>query len=138
MSKIEDRSIKKSIKTGDISGTGIAVGHGAQASVTITQESRNEILNLLKQLRDEIQKSAIPDGAKSVLLNKAVPEMEKAVQSDKPKSGLEQGLERINDQLEGAGAVASTVSGIVETVTKIAKSAGIAIKVVAPFLSALF
>jgi hypothetical protein len=127
----------QSIRTGNISGTGITVGHGAQTIVTITQESRKEILDLLSQLREEIQKSPISDGAKNVMLSKAVPEMEKAMQTDDPKSGLERGLERINDQLEGVGAAASNVSGIIETVKKIAQTTGIVIKTVAPFLAAL-
>jgi hypothetical protein len=70
-------------------------------------------------------------------LNKAVPEMAQAIRSTDPKAGLEHGLERINDQLEGVGAAASHVSGIIETATKIARSTGIIIKTVAPFLAAL-
>jgi hypothetical protein len=127
----------KNIRVGNISGTGIAVGHGAQAEVTITQQSRDEIIGLLEQLRKDIANASIPDSTKNVLLNKAVPEMAQAIRSTDPKSGLERGFERINDHLEGVGAVASNVSGIIETVTKIAKTAGIVIKTVAPFLSAL-
>jgi len=127
----------KSIKVGNITGTGIAVGHCAQAEVTITQQSRDEIIGLLEQLRKEITNASIPNSTKNVLLNKAVLGMDQAIRSTDPKSGLESGLERVNDQLEGAGAVASNVSGIIETVTKIAKTAGIVIKTVAPFLSAL-
>ena len=37
----------RSIKTGDISGTGIAVGHHASASVTISAEKREELLKLV-------------------------------------------------------------------------------------------
>lgn len=124
-----------SIKTGNVTGTGIAIGHNAQASVTMGAETQKEVLALLQQLRDEIQKANIPDAAKSIILSKAVPEMENAVNSGEPKSGLERGLERINDQLQGAGAVATNVSGIVGTVTKIAQAVGIAVKTVAPFLS---
>ena len=127
----------ESIKTGDISGIGIAVGHGAQASVTIKEENLNEISSLLEQLRAEIEKAVIPDGAKKVLLEKAIPEMERALQSNNPKSGLERGLERINGQLEGIGVVATNVSGIIETVAKIAEFAGIALAGIAPFLSML-
>ena len=127
----------KSIHVGNISGSGIAVGHGAQATVTISQQSRDEIASLLERLRNEIRSAGIPESAKKVLLDKAVPGMNEAVRSQDPKSGLERGLERINDQLEGAGAVASNVSGIMDTVTKIAKSAGIVVKTVAPFLAAL-
>ena len=130
----------KSIKVGNISGTGIAVGDDAKAEVTIiqkTQQNQDEIITLLEKLRKEIANARIPDSTKNVLLNKAVPGMDQAIRSTDPKSGLERGLERINDQLEGAGAVASNVSGIIDTITKIAKSAGIVIKTVAPFVSAL-
>ena len=127
----------KSINVGNITGTGIAVGDNNYINVKITQEKSSEIVDLLDQLRIEIQNASIPEGAKKVILNKAVPEMEKAMKSDNPESGLKQGLERINDQLEGAGAVASNVAGIVETVTKIAKTAGFAIKNVMPFIAAM-
>lgn len=127
----------KSIKTGNVSGTGIAIGHGARATVTITPQIRNEIADLLQQLHLEIQQATIPDSTKKVIANKALPEMESALESDDPKSGLARGLERVNDQLEGVGAAASSVSGIVETIAKIAGSAGIVLKTVAPFLAAL-
>jgi hypothetical protein len=127
----------KSIETGDVSGTGIAIGHGARATVTITQQNRDEIAGLLRQLRAEIQQATLPDSTKNVIANKALSEMESALESDDPKSGLARGLERINDQLEGVGAAASSVSGIVQTVAKIAGAAGIVVKTVAPFLAAL-
>lgn len=127
----------QSINTGDVSGTGIAIGHGARATVTITQQNRNEIAELLRQLRAEIQEAAIPDTTKNVIDNKALSEMESALESNDPKSGLARGLERINDQLEGVGVVASSVSGIVQTISKIATAAGIAVKTIAPFLASL-
>jgi len=133
MSKWND----KSIKAGDVSGTGIAIGHGAQARVTITQQDRHEIVDLLRQLRVEIQQATIPDSTKNVIANKALSEMESALASNDPKSGLAHGIERINDQLEGIGAAASSVSGIVQTITKIASAGGIMVKTVAPFLTSL-
>ena len=72
-----------------------------------------------------------------MLLTKAVPEMAQAVQSDDPKSGLQRGLERIDEQLQGAGAVAEHASGIVDTVAKIAKTIGIPLLKAAPYLAAL-
>ena len=127
----------KSIKAGNISGTGIALGHDTRVNVKITQQNPDKIIGLLEQLRQEIKNANLPESTKNVLLNKAVPEMDQGIRSTDPKSALEHGLERINDQLEGAGAVANNVSGIIKTVTKIANSAGIVIKTVAPFLSAL-
>ena len=125
------------ITTGNVSGTGIAIGDHAQATVTFNQQKQDEVLNLLQQLRAEIQKSAISEGAKNVLLTKAVPEMQKAVTSNDPKSGLERGLERVNNQLEGVDNAAKHVGGIVDTVAKIAQTVGIGIKIVAPFLASL-
>jgi hypothetical protein len=125
------------IATGNISGTGIAIGDHAQAIVTITEHQSKELEGLLAQLRDEIRKAEIPESTKTVIMNKALPEMEKGARVGEVKSGLERGLERINDQLEGAGAAAKNVSGIIETVSKIASVVGIAIKTVAPFLAGL-
>jgi hypothetical protein len=124
------------IATGNISGTGIAIGDHAQAIVTTEHQSK-ELEGLLTQLRDEIRKAEIPESTKTVILNKALPEMEKGARVGESKSGLEHGLERINDQLEGVGAAAKNVSGIIETVSKIASVVGIAIKTVAPFLAGL-
>jgi thiamine phosphate synthase YjbQ (UPF0047 family) len=113
------------------------MGTNVQATVTITQQTQQELLDLIQQLQAEIQKAQIPDGAKDVLLTKAVPEMSQAVQSDDPKSGLQRGLERIDEQLQGAGAVAEHASGIVDTVAKIAKTIGIPLLHAAPYLAAL-
>src|SRR5262245_17400013 len=126
-----------SIHTGDISGMGIAVGHGAQAHVTITQEGREEITKLLEQLTRDIAAADIPSGTRKLLREKAVPEMAEALRAADPKSGLQRGIERINDHLEAVGTVSTSVSGIVDTVTKIAKTAGIAARAVAPFLMSL-
>jgi thiamine phosphate synthase YjbQ (UPF0047 family) len=125
------------VHTGDVSGTGIAIGQDVQATVTINQQTQQELLDLIKQLQQEIQNAQIPDGAKSVLLQKAVPEMTQAVQSEDPKSGFQRGLERIDEQLQGAGTAAEHASGIVETVAKIAKTIGIPLLHAAPYIAAL-
>jgi thiamine phosphate synthase YjbQ (UPF0047 family) len=125
------------IHTGNISGQGIAVGDHAQATVTINQQTQQELLDLIKQLQQQIQAAPIPDGAKQVILEKAVPEMTQAVRSDDPKSGLQRGLERVDEQLQGAGAVAEHASGIVDTVAKIAKTIGIPLLHAAPYIAAL-
>lgn len=39
------------ISTGDISGTGIAIGTDVQATVTINQQTQQELLDLIQQLR---------------------------------------------------------------------------------------
>ena len=126
-----------SITTGNITGTGVAVGPGAQATVTVDSGSQKELLSLIAALRAQVQNSTLPDGTKTVLLTKAVPEMEAAAAAPDPKSGLRNGLQRIDDQLQGVGAAASSVSGIVETVSKIAGMIGVGVKVVAPFIASL-
>ena len=125
------------ITTGSVSGTGIAIGDHAQAIVTITGSQSKELEGLLAQLREEIRKADIPETTKTVILNKALPAMEQGARTGEAKSGLENGLERINDQLEGVGAAAKNVSGIVDTVAKIAGVVGIAVRTVAPFLAGL-
>lgn len=126
-----------SIKTGNVSGKGIAIGKDVQQTVTINQGNQHELVDLVQQLQAEIQKAQIPDGAKRVLLTKAIPEMNQAAQSDDPKSGFQRSLERIDDQLEGVGAAADHVSGIINTVAKIAKLIGIPLLHVMPYLAAL-
>lgn len=125
------------IRTGNITGTGIAVGAGARANVQINQQTQEEVASLLSLLREQLQKAEISEGAKSVLLTKAVPEMEAALRSPDPKPALQRGLERVDDQLQAAGAAARDVSGIVETVTKIAGAVGLAVRTVAPFIAHL-
>ena len=125
------------VHTGSVSGTGIAIGQDVQSTVTITQGQQQELFDLIKQLQQEIHNAQIPDGAKQVLLEKAVPEMNQAVQSEDPKSGFQRGLERIDEQLQGAGAVAEHASGIVDTVAKIAKTIGIPLIHAAPYIAAL-
>jgi hypothetical protein len=130
-------SQNSSITTGNITGTGIAVGSGARATVNIDTQAQQELLGLIAALREHVQNSSLPEGAKNVLLTKAVPEMEAAAASPDPKSGLSHGLQRIDDQLQGIDAAASSVGGIVETVSKIASIVGVGVKVVAPFIASL-
>ena len=125
------------VSTGNVSGTGIAIGQDVQATVTINQQTQQELLDLIKQLQQQIQEAQIPEGAKQVILEKAVPEMTQAVQSEDPKSGFQRGLERVDEQLQGAGAVAEHASGIVDTVAKIAKTIGIPLLHAAPYIAAL-
>ena len=125
------------VNTGNVSGTGIAIGQDVQATVTINQQTHQELLDLIKQLQQQIQDAQLPEGAKTVLLEKALPEMTQAVQSEDPKSGFQRGLERVDEQLQGAGAVAEHASGIVDTVAKIAKTIGIPLLHAAPYIAAL-
>jgi thiamine phosphate synthase YjbQ (UPF0047 family) len=125
------------VNTGNVSGTGIAIGQDVQATVTINQQTQQELLDLIQQLQQQIQAAQLPEGAKTVLLQKAVPEMTQAVQSEDPKSGFQRGLERIDEQLQGAGAAAEHASGIVDTVAKIAKTIGIPLLHAAPYIAAL-
>ena len=125
------------VNTGNVSGTGIAIGQDVQATVTINQQTQQELLDLIRQLQQQIQAAQLPEGAKTVLLEKAVPEMTQAVQSEDPKSGFQRGLERVDEQLQGAGAVAEHASGIVDTVAKIAKTIGIPLLHAAPYIAAL-
>ena len=125
------------VSTGNVSGTGIAIGQDVQATVTINQQTQQDLLDLIKQLQQQIQEAQLPDGAKQVILQKAVPEMTQAVQSEDPKGGFQRGLERVDEQLQGAGVVAEHASGIVDTIAKIAKTIGIPLLHAAPYIAAL-
>lgn len=128
---------RSSVRTGDVSGTGIAIGQDVQATVTVNQGSQRELLDLLRQLQAEIGAAQLPQGAKDVLLTRAIPEMEKAARSKDPASGLQRGLERVDEQLQGAEAATEQISGIIGTVAKIAASIGVPLLHVAPYLAGL-
>lgn len=125
------------ITVGNISGQGIAIGHGAKASVQLSAQQQEELATLVKQLLEEIHKADIPDGAKQVLGQKAAVELVEAVSSPDPAPGLSRGLERINDQLQGLNVGASKVEQIVSSAARIASMVGIGFKAVAPYLAGL-
>ncbi len=127
----------KSIHTGNVSGTVVQFGDHNQATVTITQASRDEITALLEHLQKQIQQADLSAGAKQVLAEKVVPQMKEAAAAPDPKPGLSAGLERMDDHLKVLDSASGHVVGIVSTLGKIASAAGIAIKVVAPFIAGL-
>lgn len=130
-------------RVGDVSGVGHAIGHGAQSNVTMGAKETAELKSLLSELRDAIKDAPIPETAKAVMLNKAVPAMEtvtaatpEAPEGD-PKAAVRSGLERISDQLEGIGAAGEKVVKIAEVAKKIAGVVGLGLSVAAPFLGRL-
>jgi hypothetical protein len=125
------------VRTGDVSGTGIAIGQDVQSTVSVNQGTQRELLDLLQQLQSDIRGARVPQGAKDVLLTRALPEMEKAARSEDPTSGLQRGLERVDEQLQGAGVLAEHVSGLIGTAAKIAAAIGVPLVHVAPYLAAL-
>jgi hypothetical protein len=125
-----------SITTGDIEGTGIAVGPGASANVTMTQGQQQELTGLLASLREQVQKADLPDNAKQVVLSGPVQQMETATKLPDPKPEIQHGLSRFNDQLQVLGVTATGVSGIVDTLAKIASVVGVGMHAL-PFLAGL-
>lgn len=121
---------------GDISGTGIVVGHESSAHVTATRADRGEILALLQELRVEVERAALREGSKSVL-RQQVPELEQAASEPDPKSRIERALTKVNVALESAEATAEQAGGIVEKLQHIASYAGIVLSAVAPFAARL-
>ena len=121
---------------GNISGTSVQVGDHNQATVTMTQADREEIVGLIALLRQQIQQAALPEDAKHVLASNVLPTLEQASRAPDPKPGLSNGLARINDNLQAVGSATDKMSGIVSTIAKIAATAGIAFKTVAPWLAA--
>jgi hypothetical protein len=125
-----------SIQTGNIQGTGIAVGTGASANVITNQEIQRQLTDLLASLREQLQKADLPDNAKQVVLTGPVQQMETAVHSADPKPQIQHGLERMNDQLQVLGVTAKNVEGIIGPLAKIASLAGVALHTL-PFLAGL-
>jgi hypothetical protein len=124
------------IQTGNIQGTGIAVGTGASANVITNQETQRQLTDLLASLREQLQKADLPDNAKQVVLTGPVQQMETAVHSADPKPQIQHGLERMNDQLQVLGVTAKNVEGIIGPLAKIASLAGVALHTL-PFLAGL-
>lgn len=125
------------IRVGNVSGQGIAIGHGARATVQLSPQQKEDLGGLVKELFAQIQAAEIPEGAKQVLANKAAAEMTEAIAAPDPAPGLSRGLERVNDQLQGLNVGASKVEQIVNTAARIASTVGIGFKAVAPFLASL-
>ena len=46
------------VNTGNVSGTGIAIGQDVQATVTINQQTQQELLDLIRQLQQQIRSSS--------------------------------------------------------------------------------
>lgn len=126
-----------SIRTGNITGTGIAVGTGAKANVVTNQQTRQELTELLASLREQVQKSDLPENAKQVVLTGPVQQMEAAAHAPDPKPQIQHGFERLNDQLQVLGVTAKNVEGIVGPLAKIASIVGVALHGL-PFLAGLF
>ena len=125
------------IKTGDISGTGIAVGHGASAQVKITVEQQHEMRDLVSELKEAIHSANLPNRVETSLLERSVPKIEQAVESPDPKGGLETALAHVNDVLEATDTTTGTLARIATTVAKLAGIIGLGVKKVAPFLAGL-
>jgi hypothetical protein len=126
------------IKTGNIVGnTGFAIGQGATANVAITSGvDAGELAKLIAQLRKDITEAPIPESAKKVMLERAVPAIEQGVSQEQPEKAVS-GIERINDQLEGLAVGAEHVSKIGETVKKIGGLLSVGLTAAAPYLTKL-
>jgi hypothetical protein len=122
---------------GNISGTNQQFGNNNTQNVTMTQSDRELAAALLETLRQQIHAAPIPDAAKKTLTQEVIPQMQAAARQPDPKPGLTHGLEAVNTHLEKVNTAATSVTGIVETVAKLAKLIGTGVGVVAPFLAAL-
>src|SRR5262249_46950019 len=126
------------IKTGDVVGNqGVAIGPGARANVTITSGvDAGQLAKLIAQLRKDITEAPIPESAKKVMLERAVPAIEEGVAKKQPDKAVG-GIERINDQLEGLAVGVEHVSKIGETVKKIGGLLSVGLTAAAPYLAKL-
>lgn len=126
------------IKTGNITGnTGFAIGPGATANVTITSGvDAGKLAALIAQLQKDIADAPIPESAKKLMLERAVPSIAEGVEKKQPDLAV-RGIERINDQLEGLAVGAEHVSRIGETVKKIGGLLSVGLTAAAPYLAKL-
>ncbi len=83
----------------------------------------------MEQLRRDIAEAPIPEPAKKLMLDKAVPAI--------AAGSAANGMERINDQLEGIAAGAGHVSKIADTLQKIGGLIGVGVTAAAPYLARL-
>jgi len=125
------------IKTGDITGTGIAVGHGARVQVKITVEQKQEMRNLVSELKEAISSANLSNRVETSILERSVPKIEQALESPDPKSGIETALSRINNVLKNTDTTTGSLKRIANTVAKLAGIIGLGVKKVAPYLAGL-
>jgi hypothetical protein len=125
------------IQLGNVSGTNLQVGDNNTQNITMNQAARDQVVNLLDSLHQQIQQAPIPEEIKQAITQQVLPSMQEAARQPDPRPGLTQGLEHLNANLQKANTAASSVSEIVGTVSKIAGIIGIGVKVVAPFLAGL-
>jgi hypothetical protein len=124
------------IQTGPITGTVIAVGAGASANMQMGGAEHKQIADLIAQLRQDIASSGLNQGAKDVLAHGAVADLAAAANAGKP-DGVVGALKRADETLQAAGATVDHVAAIAATLGKIAKMAGVAFSVAAPFVAAM-
>lgn len=124
-------------QVGNVSGVGNAIGHGARSNVKIGAEQVDEIKTLIAELRTAIAEAPIPESAKKVLIDRTVPALEQAPTKADPKEAVQNGLERVSEQLEGVGAVGEKVVRIAEIAKKLAGVVGVTLGAAAPFLGKL-
>jgi len=115
----------------------VQFGNNNTATVNMSEQTRQDLLKLLDDLRQQIQQANISAGAKQVLAEQIVPQMQQALKAPDPKPGLTEGLKSISQNLQVMDANVGHVAGIVGSLGKIAAAAGIAIKFVAPFVAGL-
>lgn len=104
---------------------------------TLTPADRQQVLDLLQQLRTQVQAAPIPEATKKEVAEQVVPAMQQAAQSPDPKTGLTRGLEHLNSNLQQVDTAGKSLGEIVGTAAKIAGVIGTGFHVVAPFLSGL-
>lgn len=98
---------------------------------------REELLALLKQLREQVDRAPLSEAAKKQLGEQVVPGMQQAADSPDPRPALAAGLKNFNANLKQADTAGKNLVEIAGTAAKIASLVGTGIHVVAPFLAGL-
>jgi hypothetical protein len=121
---------------GSVTGKNVAVG--SNINIADTGVSGSELASLVSTFRTSIEQSSLPPATKEAIVEEVLPELAAAPSAPEPKAKVESGLSKLNLLLRGAGAASEQVTGIAESAGKIAKAAGVALGVVAPWLAKLF
>ncbi len=124
-----------SIEVGSVSGTGIAIGHGASARVTITQGERDELEGRFEELRELIEGATLSSAVKEKLLTGVIPKLRAGADAQDSQEKVGGALERLDDVLSGVTENAATLTKIASVAKSIAGLAKVAFTSVAPFLA---
>ncbi len=96
---------------GDVSGTIVQFGDHNKATVNMSDQTRQDIIKLLDDLRVQIQQANISAGAKQVLAEQVVPQMQEAMKAPDPEARTDRRAEEHEPEPAGDGHQRRTRGG---------------------------